>query len=222
MVVQVRRELLLSFGGLALAASVMAGTAIWAQSRAADELNTFMQGLNRRGQTATALELAGRNRALEVRNALLAASDGDRAAALQRARGHHDEVQRQLKTFQDLTAEARDMGDDARALVRQIAELERAYAPVVLAVVELTEKGQREAAAERLNRDCLPLLQRLSEVMGRYAELARQREAELIERTEQQLARQRLLLLGLGAVVVLGALFTTQAFQLLLAHTQLL
>ena len=71
MVVQVRRELLLSFGGLALAASVMAGTAIWAQSRAADELNTFMQGLNRRGQTATALELAGRNRALEVRNALL-------------------------------------------------------------------------------------------------------------------------------------------------------
>jgi methyl-accepting chemotaxis protein-1 (serine sensor receptor) len=205
MTVNVRRELLGSYGALGAAVALVAAVALWTQSQAARHLDTFMKGLNRRAQVAVELDMAMKDRAIDARNLLLADSDALRGSALQAVRKHHEEVGLRLKEFEALVAAAVDMGDDARALARQLTEVEKAYAPVALAVVELAVKGDREAAIERLNRDCVPLLTRLDRVMTDYLALARRREAELIEHTESELARHRALVAGLALVVVFGA-----------------
>ena len=90
MSINVKRESILSYGGIALATLLMAAVSFWAQTRAVSELDGFMNGLNQRAKVASALESAMKDRAIAARNLLLANSQQERDKGRQeRARQQH-------------------------------------------------------------------------------------------------------------------------------------
>ncbi len=206
MSINVKRESILSYGGLALATAIIAAVSVWAQNHAVKELEGIMNGLNQRAKVAASLDNAMKDRAISARNQLLASEAQGREKAAKDARASHAQVGKLLAEYNELIGRATDMTSEARALAKEMNAVEAAYAPVALAIVSMAEKGQTEEAIAKLNRECVPLLARLDSVMDSYTKLSREREQELVTNIEESLAQQQMLIAALAAIVVVGAI----------------
>jgi methyl-accepting chemotaxis protein-1 (serine sensor receptor) len=203
----VKLQLMLSFGGLALASLLVAGLASYGLDLANQRFRDYVDGVNERARTVASLGHAIKDRAVAARNLLLAATPADRTRQADAAAVAHREVVELLKRYNHLVSRATDMSDRGRAAAAELNRVEQSYAPVALGVVELGMKGEHESALTKLNTDCIPLLNALNKVLHEYEQIAEAAEKRQTEAAYDAMQRERALLFGAaGLALALAAL----------------
>ncbi len=200
----VRSKLSVAFGGLAAMTLVVSALAIFDLRAANDRFTSYVKGIDARSNAAAHVDNAVNRRAIAARNLVLvpaAELDAERSAVTQA----HADVQRHLGTLKELARSATDISEAARELIGEIDRIEQRYGPVALEIVDLASRGERDAAVQKMNRDCRPLLAALTKVTHAYADLTEQRAHEMTEDARAAFERQRTWLVAACSVCLLLA-----------------
>ena len=200
----VRGQLTLAFGGLTALVLLIAGLAIQSLGASNDDFETYVNGVNRRAKLAEEVHKAVAGRAIAARNLVLVTQAADLEAEKALALAAHKAVGEHLAQLKDLV-KAADVPDQARQLVADIDQIEQAYGPVALGIIDLALKGQHEAAVLKMNTECRPLLARLLGKTEAYAQVTDKRAQAMVAESEAHYARQRTLMITASLVAVLGA-----------------
>jgi methyl-accepting chemotaxis protein-1 (serine sensor receptor) len=210
----IKAKLVMAFGGVAGIVVVLGGIALYSLTAATDRFTTFVHGINARAMLAAQVQTSVERRAIGARNLVLTANPDERTREKAVIAAAHADVQRELKQLADMMAVATDASDEARALVNRMQEVERAYGPVALAIVDLAMAGQDEEARQKLQAECAPLLARLRGVMTEYGELVERRAAGLASNAEEEMAARRAMLM----VAVVAAVLLSVGGGVLISH----
>ncbi|ATJ86782.1 methyl-accepting chemotaxis protein [Ralstonia solanacearum] len=177
----IKAKLLASFGLLAAIVVALSGFAIFALDGANERFTGFVDGVNARVMLVNRIRSAVDRRAIAARNLVLATTEEERVFEKAEAERAHEEVQAGLAELEARLA-APGVTDRARQLGGDIRRIENAYGPVALGIVKLAADGQREAANQKINAECKPLLDALVKAVKVYASVG----AELSKRTLQE------------------------------------
>lgn len=200
----VRTRLALTFGGLTLIVLLVAGISISLLSNANARFERYVGGINARAAMAARVRAAIDLRAIAARNLVLVSQDADRELERQTVVKAHADATDSLAKLQEL-ANAADLPEQVRQMIAEIAKVEKAYAPVALAIVDLALKGQHDAAIQKMNDECRPLFAALIKATDAYADFTAARAQTQIQAAEEDYTLQRNALLGTGVVAVLLA-----------------
>ncbi len=177
----IKAKLLASFSLLAAIVVALSGFAIFALDGANERFTGFVDGVNARVMLVNRIRSAVDRRAIAARNLVLATTEEERVFEKAEAERAHEEVQAGLAELEARLA-APGVTDRARQLGGDIRRIESAYGPVALGIVKLAADGQREAANQKINAECKPLLDALVKAVKVYASVG----AELSKRTLQE------------------------------------
>ena len=201
---KLRSKLQAGFGALALVVLAVAGVATWSLSRANDRFVSYVGGVGKDIELASALQGAASRRALAVRDMVIS----DDAQALKQlgelTAREHAGTQAALAALKQLVAGRADADD--RALVDRIADIEARYGPVALDIVKLASSGQREQAIRKINIECRPLLYALVKAVDDYLAHEASMTRGHIEDSIATFVSDRLTLVLGAAAAVVGAL----------------
>lgn len=203
----VRAKLMWSFGGLALMVLIVAGVTIKLLADANGRFETFVQGSAARGNSAHLVREAIDLRAVAARNLVLVTSPQDLAVEKEVVTKAHADVGTNLSQLKKLS-ESPDASEEGRKMVAEIADIEAAYAPVALSIVDMALSGKREEAIAKMNSECRPLLAKLVAVSAKYAEHQEANSKAKVEAARADYSAQRVyLIIGccLAVVVAMAA-----------------
>ena len=200
----VRGQLTLAFGGLTALVLLIAGLAIQALGASNADFEAYVNGVNRRAKLAEEVHKAVAGRAIAARNLVLVTQAADLEAEKALAQAAHKAVGEHLAQLKDLV-KAADVPAQPRQLVADIDQIEQAYGPVALGIIDLALKGQHEAAVLKMNTECRPLLARLLGKTEEYAQLTEKRAQAMVDESEAHYTRQRTLMVTTGLTALLGA-----------------
>ena len=202
----VRAQLRGGFGSLAALCLLVVATAMWGLHDVHETFSNYFSGVDQRARAAAELGQAMEMRAVEARNALLAPDAAGREHALASAREAHQAVQKHLARFQQLLREGKDMSEAARTKAQVLIDVEASYAPVALSILDLTARGEHDAAVAKLNAECVPLLARLDAAMDDYQALTEVRRETLTDGAMKLVER---LQAGFTVLAVLSLVLST-------------
>jgi methyl-accepting chemotaxis protein len=191
----VRAQLTLAFGGLIALVLLIAGLAIQALGVFNADFENYVNGVNRRAKLAEAVHKAVDRRAIAARNLVLVTQSADLEAEKAYALAAHKAVGERLAELKELI-KSPGVSAQARQLVADIDQIEQAYGPVALGIIDLALKGQHEAAVAKMNTECRPLLARLLAKTEAYVSATETRSQELVNDAEAHYSRQRSLLIS--------------------------
>jgi methyl-accepting chemotaxis protein len=193
----IRAQLALSFGTLVLLLISAGGLGLYAANTAHEELEDFIHGSNDRDTLAEEVQVAVERRAIAARNLLLVNTAADRDEEYAVVVKAHEEVQKRIA---ELLGRMNEPGvtPEAKGIAADIAKVEAQYGPVALAIVDMARKGQKEEAADKLSRECRPLLKALIQKVDAFGESTHRSSLETIAASEAEFARLRSLLIGLS------------------------
>ncbi len=201
---KLRAKLLAGFSLLALVVLVVSTFATVSLSQANDRFVAYVKGVGQHEEVATQLRGAASRRAIAVRGMVLSAD----AQQLQRfeaqAVKEHEATQAALGLLKQLVSQDADADGQDKALVSEIDRIEAKYGPVALDIVKTASAGQREAAVEKINKECQPLLEALVQAVEQYLEHERTLTQQLMAASVSRFSQDRLLLVT-GAVLAIGA-----------------
>ncbi|MBV5295331.1 MAG: MCP four helix bundle domain-containing protein [Curvibacter lanceolatus] len=200
----VRGQLTLAFGGLIALVLLIAGLAIQALGASNAEFETYVNGVNRRAKLAEEVHKAVAGRAIAARNLVLVTQSADLEAEKAPALSAHKAVGEHLARLKELV-KAADVPAQARQLVADIEQIEQAYGPVALGIIDLALKGQHDAAVAKMNTECRPLLARLLAKTEEYAQITEKRAQAMVAESEAHYAQQRTLMITASLAALLGA-----------------
>ncbi|WP_082778945.1 methyl-accepting chemotaxis protein [Burkholderia sp. PAMC 28687] len=202
---QVKTKLATGFGALTGAVLIVAALSVQSLSASNQRFESFVNGINTRANIAERIRTAVDRRAIAARNLVLVTKPADleieKAAVIQA----HEDVQRNLRNFDNLVAGATDVTPEVRARVEEINRVESLYGPVALAIVDLALKGRHDEAIAKMNDECRPLLAALVKATQDYSDMTSQREAMLVRESAQHYAISRLLLIAACVAAALSA-----------------
>ena len=208
----VRAKLALSFGCLALMVLAIASFSVMDLADANARFENYVNGINARASTAARVRAAIDLRAIAARNLVLVTKAEDLALEKQIVLKAHADATQSLTRLKQL-ADAGKVPAEVQQMIDEIDRIEHVYAPVALDIVDLALNGKHEAAIEKMNNECRPLLAALIKATDNYAELTESRAENQIKTAMKDYASQRnvLIAVGLAAVglaVVAGLLIT--------------
>lgn len=169
----VKTKLYAAFTALALLATLISASALQALNEANRNLTQYVEGVNARAQLADQVRSAVDRRAVAARNLVLVTTPADVQLETAAVNAAHADVKARLDQLKALVA-APGAGEDARALVARIEQVEQRYGPVAMDIVSLTLRQEKEAAIAKMNSECRPLLAQLIAASREYGELTRQ------------------------------------------------
>src|SRR5450830_1740928 len=200
----VRAKLTLAFGGLALIVLVASVVAISALTSSHQQLISFVDGIHTRGNLANNIRSAIDERAIGVRNMVLATNQADLAREKAAAIMSHEEVEKSLAKLNSMVSK-NDIPQNVKAVVAEITKLEQLYVPVALGIVDLASQNKREEAIAKINNECIPLLRSLIEKIKSYGNLIDTRSQETLANAEEHYETQRNLLIVVCVLAFLSA-----------------
>jgi methyl-accepting chemotaxis protein-1 (serine sensor receptor) len=203
---QIRTKLIAAFGLMALLVLLVSGVALSALAIDNDDFSGYVSGVDARKQMVQRVSNAVAHRAIAARNLVLVSTPADvnlEKAAVARA---HQEVTASLARLNELADPRLDPSAQSRKLVSQIDAVEKAYAPVALAIVDLALRGEHEKAIAKMNQECRPLLAQLTKLSEEYAELAVANAHELVSAGETTYRVSRNILVTVSALAVAAAI----------------
>src|SRR5450830_1817406 len=200
----VRGQLTLAFGGLTALVLLIAGLAIQALGASNDDFEAYVNGINRRAKLAEQVHKAVAGRAIAARNLVLVTQSTDLEAEKALALAAHKAVSEQLAQLKELV-KAADVPAQPRQLVADIEQIEQAYGPVALAIIDLALKGQHEAAVAKMNTECRPLLARLLAKTEEYAQVTEKRSQAMVSESQAHYTHQRTLMITASLAALVGA-----------------
>ena len=200
----VRGQLTLAFGGLTALVVLIAGLAIQGLANTNTEFEAYVNGVNRRAKLAEEIHNAVAGRAIAARNLVLVTQSADLEAEKNAAVAAHKIVGDRLSQLKE-RVKSDDVPAQARQLVADIDQIEQAYGPVALGIIDLALKGQHDAAVAKMNAECRPLLARLLAKTEAYAHLTEQRAQAMVADSEAHYAQQRTMMIITSLVALVGA-----------------
>ncbi|MHA6907345.1 methyl-accepting chemotaxis protein [Ralstonia pseudosolanacearum] len=200
----IQAKLLASFGLLAAIVVALSGFAILALDGANARFIGFVDGVNARVMLVTRIRAAVDRRAIAARNLVLATTAQERALEKAEAERAHEEVHAGLDELETRLA-APGVTDKARQLGAEIRRIENAYGPVALDIVKLAAEGQREAANQKINAECKPLLDTLVKAVKVYAGYGAELSQRTLQEAEARAAWLRSIVIGASVVAVMLA-----------------
>lgn len=200
----VKTKLLASFGLLAAIVVALSGFAILALDGANAHFIGFVDGVNARVMLVNRIRAAVDRRALAARNLVLATTAQERAFEKAEAERAHEEVHAGLAELETRLA-APGVTDKARQLGAEIRRIENAYGPVALDIVKLAAEGQREAANQKINAECKPLLDTLVKAVKVYAGYGAELSQRTLQEAEVRAAWLRSIMIGASVAAVMLA-----------------
>ncbi|WP_321795139.1 methyl-accepting chemotaxis protein [Caballeronia sp. J97] len=203
---RVKTRLTIGFGMLTAALLTVATLSIEALHESNERFTSFIDGINARANLAASVRTAVDRRAIAARNLVLVTKPADLALEKAAVVQAHEDVQRNLREFNERVASATDVPSDVRARVAEINRVESLYGPVALGIVDLALKGRHDEAITRMNDECRPLLAALVKATQDYSDMTRAREVQLVAESASHYAFSRMLLLGVCALAVLAAI----------------
>ena len=205
---KVKTQLFSAFAALAVLVAIVAAMTCYQLNALSTKFGNFELGLYLRSKLVAAVQLAVEQRAVAARNLVLADTDADRRTAADAVGKAHAAVQSQLTRLEEEAKNGPDATDQTRALVGAIRAVENKYGPVALAIAQLAESGHRDAAVEKINRECVPLLAALDKAVEAYDTFVSARSGAAVEaaRTYATTAMWIALAVGLFAFAMAGVL----------------
>ncbi len=188
---KVRTQLAGAFGVMIVLIGLLAVFGSFALGDAGSRFDGYVAGIDARNVLAAKLRDAVNDRAVAARNTVLSVSAEDLQAERRRGLEAHARAEQSLSELKRKISTATDTSQQARALVAEMEEIERAYGPVAVRILDLAASGQREQAIEHLNQFCRPLLDRFAKVSGDYAVLSEQTAKRLTAETSARIAFER-------------------------------
>jgi methyl-accepting chemotaxis protein-1 (serine sensor receptor) len=213
----VRAKLALAFGSLALLVLAIASFSVKDLADANARLENYVNGINARASTAARVRAAIDLRAIAARNLVLVTKADDLALEKQIVLKAHADATQNLSKLKQL-ARAGNVPAEVQKLIDEIDRVEQAYAPVALDIVDLALKGAHEAAVEKMNRECRPLLAALIKATDNYADFTEARAGNQIKAAMDEYAFQRNVLIAIGVLAVVLAVAAGLLITRNLAH----
>ncbi len=213
----VRSKLAWAFGSLILLVLVIAGFSLKDLADANARFEDYVSGINARASTAARVRAAIDLRAIAARNLVLVTKAEDLALEKQIVLKAHEDATQSLTRLKRLAATEK-VPAQAREMINEIDRIERAYAPVALNIVDLALNGQREAATEKMNMECRPLLAALIKATDNYADFTESRAADQVKAAAQEYAVQRNVLIAVVVLAMVLALIAGMVITRSLSH----
>lgn len=200
----VRAKLIMAFGSLALIVLIASIVAINALNSSNQQFRSYVSGVNTRAQLAERIRASVGERAIAVRNMVLATNPSDIAREKAVAVKAHADVQKNLEQLKSMST-GDDIPQDIKSLVADIDKIEQSYTPVALAIVDLISQNKREEAIAKINNECIPLLKALVAKTNTYAETTAALSQKWLTEAEDQYRTQRNILIVVCALAFLSA-----------------
>ena len=199
----VRKQLGLGFGLLAALVLLVALVAVRALSTTNASFTDYNANVAAQSLLANRLADAVNARAVAARNLVLVTTSQDVAVEKKAVTEAHESTQALL---QQLKASVQQGSGEHRALVDRIAEIESRYGPVALDIVAKALRGEREAAIEKMNTECRPLLAALLGALSEYVGTNTEEGNQAVASAESRYDSARLQLLGASVLGVIAAI----------------
>ena len=165
----------------------------------------FVTSVNARAQLAGEYRNAIDRRAVAARNLVLTSKPEEREAEKASAtQANHDAINALARL--EAAASKPGVPPEAKALIAEIAKLESTYEPIALNIVALGFQGQRDAAIEKINAECKPLLAALIEKTDRYQHLTRERSDKIVQAAEAELTSNIKFLVAFVLLAIVAAI----------------
>lgn len=199
-----RAKLGLAFCVLSVMVLVVAGLSLISLGKADSAFGSFVNGIGTRTAVANRLRNAVDARAIAARNLVFVITKQDVQLETERVTKAHTDVQENLAKLKELS-KSPDVPAKARDLIANIDQIEKAYGPVALAIVDFAVKGNKAAAITDMIEKCRPLLAQLGKATDDYAQFAAGVASQQATASNEQYARQRSTLIGASVLSVLAA-----------------
>ncbi len=208
----VRKRLLLSFGLMVVIIFMISAFSVTSLNGSNLRFSSYVDGLNKRMGLMNDLLLAAQQRAISARNLVLVTSAADRQAEADTVNIEHQKVKSILSALVAGVAALPPSadGNNARSLVANIEEIEKAYGPIALEITRLAVTGDAKAAIDMMNNQCLPLLKKLVASVTTYKSFNSGLALASISDAQNDYKDTRNLLMFFCAVaIVIGVVLTT-------------
>ncbi len=225
----VKAKLGIAFGALTVMVIFISLLSLHEISASNERFSEYVNGIGQRKETASQLLIAGQQRAISARNLVLITALGELKIENDSVTAAHGEVTRLLKELSSTTSS--DLNTDEiqerQRLIADIASIESRYGPVALDIVDLATHGQKDAAIQKMNTECLPLLRKLVNSVNTYITYEAKIGEASLQEAQANYTRQRIELLvtcvlSAGIALALGMLIVRSLIKALGAEPALL
>ncbi|WP_368759014.1 methyl-accepting chemotaxis protein [Pseudomonas aeruginosa] len=193
----------------------VSGTSLFEITQLNAGFSGYIHGLDRRAQLADELGSAVKDRALLLRNLVLAADSSAHLAQRASLEETGRKVNSTLAQWNDAIKNDADVTPKARELFNRTAEIEAHYESVAKSITQHIFAGENRVAITMIEQQCTPLLNELTAAINAYRSYTSERAAAQIESQGQTYRDQRNILI---AVSVLSVLFALVIGQLITRH----
>ena len=200
----VRTQLTLAFGLLVFFLIGISILSVRSFSNFNTSFEQYVNGIMARANTAHRVRDAIDMRAVAARNLVLVTKPEDLEIERKHVLQAHADV---LKNMQHLLQLAQEPGvsDEARAAINKIDGIEKRYAPVALAIVDLALQKKTEQAITKMNEECRPLLAALVAASDDYFALTDQRSTVILQEDNERYILSRNILIGASLLSIVLA-----------------
>jgi methyl-accepting chemotaxis protein-1 (serine sensor receptor) len=203
--ITIKNKLIAGFGVMAVLVLVIAGMSLRALGNATDGFSRYVNGINARADVADQVRTAVDRRAIAARNLVLVKTPADAELEKAEVLRAHEDVKAKLKQLKDMIAAATDTSEKARSLVAEMDRVEALYGPVATNIVGLALAGNRDAAIDKMDDECRPLLAALVKATDAYASYTRERREVIVNEYQSAYETRRDMLVALCVFAVLLA-----------------
>lgn len=203
----VNRKLSISFLALCFITLGVSSLGIHSLSKSNDGFKDYLAQVGAREVLANRMLSAANARAIAVRNLALMPEGEQRNIQHERVLKAHGAVGEELTKLKAAVTRDADVNAEERLALAAIEEVEAAYGPVAVSIVELLDKGQREQAVQRTNNDCRPLLDKLVANLDGFIAVSKKHADSSVQLLEKAFEVQRAVqLAATGLAFALGLL----------------
>ncbi len=200
----VRTQLTLAFGLLVFFLIGISILSVRSFSNFNASFEQYVNGITARANTAHRVRDAIDMRAVAARNLVLVTKPEDLEIERKHVLQAHADV---LKNMQHLLQLAQEPGvsDEVRGAINKIDGIEKRYAPVALAIVDLALQKKTEQAITKMNEECRPLLAALVAASDDYFALTDQRSTIILQEDNERYILSRNILIGASLLSIVLA-----------------
>ncbi len=206
----VRSKLMGAFGLLIILIVGLCISAVQGTNDENERFSDYIHGIKARADAAHRVREAVDRRAIAARNLVLVTRPEDRALEKTLVEQAVKDVRVHLATLRELAAKP-GVPEETRRRVDGIARIEAQYEPVALSIVGMALDGQHDAAVDKMNTQCRPLLAALVQATDDYAAYTSQSSEQIVLDAQRTHQSQRQALVVVCMVMVLMACWAAWA-----------
>ena len=200
----VRTQLTLAFGLLVFFLIGISILSVRSFSTFNTGFEQYVNGITARTNAAHRVRDAIDMRAVAARNLVLVTKPEDLETERKQVLQAHADVVKNMQHLLQL-AQQPEVSDQVRAIISKIDGIEKRYAPVALAIVDLALQKKTEQAIVKMNEECRPLLAALVAASDEYFAMTDTHSAVILQEDKEHYILNRNILIGASLLSIVLA-----------------